>query len=86
MKKSTVSSVRCEAGDIDVNALAFKAGRLTIEEGGLEGADEKNGGKIRVKPGLALERFRFTIAHETGHYRLHSGGFVDRTDSGNICD
>jgi len=26
-------------GDIDVNALAFKAGRLTIEEGGLEGAD-----------------------------------------------
>ena len=75
-------------GDIDVNALAFKAGRLTIEEGGLEGADGrivadgKNGGKIRVKSDLALGRFRFTIAHEIGHYRLHSGGFVDRTDSG----
>jgi Zn-dependent peptidase ImmA (M78 family) len=75
-------------GDIDLNALAFKAGRLTIEEGGLEGADGrivadgKNGGKIRVKSGLALGRFRFTVAHEIGHCRLHAGGFIDRTDSG----
>ena len=75
-------------GDIDVTALAFKAGRLTIEEGGLQAADGrivadgKNGGKIRVKPGLGLERLRFTVAHEIGHYRLHAGGFIDRTDSG----
>ena len=74
--------------DIDVTALAFKAGRLTIEEGGLQAADGrivadgKNGGKIRVKSGLGLERLRFTVAHEIGHCRLHAGGFIDRTDSG----
>src|SRR5262245_36598970 len=73
--------------DIDLNALAFKAGKLTIEEGGLQGADGrivadgKNGGKVRVKAGLSRERFRFTVAHEIGHCRLHSGGFIDRTDS-----
>lgn len=74
-------------GDIDLNALAFKAGKLTIEQGGLEGADGrivadgKNGGKIRVKSDLSPERFRFTVAHEIGHSRLHAGGFIDRTDS-----
>src|SRR6266566_4559579 len=75
-------------GEIDLKALAFKAGRLTIEEGGLEGADgrivadAKNSGKIRVKSGFAPERFRSTIAHEIGHCRLHAGGFIERTDSG----
>lgn len=75
-------------GDIDLSALAFKAGRLTIEEGGLDGADGrivadgKSGGKIRVKSALSPERSRFTVAHEIGHCRLHAGGFIDRTDSG----
>ncbi len=77
-----------QPSDIDVGALAFKAGRLIIEGDGLVGADGrlvadmKNGGRIRVKSGLAVERFRFTVAHEIGHCRLHAGGFIDRTDSG----
>lgn len=74
--------------DIDMVALAFKAGRLTIEKDGLVGADGrlvadgKNGGKIRVKAGLSPARFRFTVAHEIGHCRLHAGGFIERSDSG----
>jgi Zn-dependent peptidase ImmA (M78 family) len=77
-----------QPSDIDVAALAFKAGRLIIEQDGLVGADgrlladAKNGGKIRVKSGLGLERFRFTVAHEIGHCRLHAGGFIERSDSG----
>ena len=74
--------------DIDVVALAFKAGRLTIEKDGLTGADGrlvadgKNGGRIRVKSSLGPARFRFTVAHEIGHCRLHAGGFIERSDSG----
>ena len=74
--------------DINLEALAFEAGRLRIEEGGLGGADGrivadgKNGGKIRVRSGLPQTRARFTIAHEIGHCCLHGGGFIDRTDSG----
>lgn len=76
-----------EPRDIDVAALAFKAGKLTIEEGGLTGADGRivadgtRGGKIRVKSGLAPERFRFTVAHEIAHCCLHGRGFIDHTDS-----
>ena len=74
--------------DINVEALAFEAGRLCIEEGGLHGADGRlvadgqNGGKIRVRSGMPLTRYRFTVAHEIGHCCLHAGGFIDRTDSG----
>lgn len=77
-----------EPTDIDVTALAFKAGRLVIVRDGLVGADGrivadgKSGGRIRVRAGLATERFRFTAAHEIGHCCLHAGGFIDRTDSG----
>jgi hypothetical protein len=74
--------------DINIEALAFEAGRLRIEEGGLHGsdgrlvADGKAGGKIRVRAGMPQTRFRFTVAHEIGHCCLHAGGFIDRTDSG----
>lgn len=75
--------------DINIEALAFEAGRLRIEVGGLDGADGrivadgKVGGKIRVRAGMPQTRFRFTVAHEIGHCCLHSGGlFIDRTDSG----
>lgn len=73
--------------DIHIDALAFAAGKLTIEKGGISGADGRlvadktTGGKIRLKAALPLERRRFTAAHEIGHYRLHSGGFIDRTDT-----
>jgi Zn-dependent peptidase ImmA (M78 family) len=74
--------------DINLEALAFEAGRLRIEEGGLDGADGrlvadgKTGGKIRVRAGMPKTRFRFTVAHEIGHCCLHADGFIDRTDSG----
>jgi len=74
--------------DINIEALAFKAGKLRIEEGGLDGADGrlvaegKNGGRIRVRSGMPQTRYRFTVAHEIGHCCLHAGGFIDRTDSG----
>lgn len=74
--------------DINLEALAFEAGRLRIEEGGLAGADGrivadgKTGGKIRVRTGMPQTRARFTVAHEIGHCCLHGGGFIDRTDSG----
>lgn len=74
--------------DISIEALAFEAGRLRIEEGGLDGADGrivadgKNGGTIRVRTGMPQTRARFTVAHEIGHCCLHAGGFIDRRDSG----
>lgn len=62
--------------EIDLEALAYKAGNLRIEEGGLENAEGRivasaSGGTIRVKPGLNPGRRRFTIAHEIGHRVLH---------------
>jgi Zn-dependent peptidase ImmA (M78 family) len=77
-----------EPSDIDVVALAFKAGRLVIVKDGLVGADGrlvadgKTGGKIRVNASLGTARFRFTVAHEIGHCCLHGSGFLDRSDSG----
>lgn len=74
--------------DINLEALAFQAGRLRIEEGGLSGADGRlvadgdTGGIIRVKADIPKRRFRFTVAHEIGHRCLHAGGFIDRADSG----
>jgi Zn-dependent peptidase ImmA (M78 family) len=74
--------------DINLEAIAFEAGRLRIERGGLKGADGrlvadgKRGGKIRVRAGMSESRFRFTVAHEIGHCCLHAAGFIDRTDSG----
>ncbi len=77
-----------KAADIEVEALAFEAGRLTIQEGGLSDADGRlvadgqNGGRIRVRAGIHQPRFRFTVAHEIGHFCLHARGFIERTESG----
>lgn len=63
--------------EIDLETLAFKAGSLSIEEGGLENSDGRivttggQGGVIRVKSDMHRGRKRFTIAHEIGHYQLH---------------
>jgi hypothetical protein len=72
--------------EIDLESLAYKAGRLRIEEGGLENAEGRivaggSGGTIRVKPGMNSGRRRFTIAHEIGHYILHPREGLDREDS-----
>jgi len=63
--------------EIDLEMLAFVAGGLLIEEGGLETSEGRlvaapnMGGSIRVKSGLNPGRKRFTIAHEIGHFVLH---------------
>ena len=73
--------------EIDLVALAYQAGSLRIEEGGLDNSDGRivaqgpSGGTIRVKSGLNLGRRRFTIAHEIGHYLLHPQEVLDRDDT-----
>ena len=72
--------------EIDLEALAHKAGKLRIEEGGLENAEGRivasaTGGTIRVRPGLNAGRRRFTIAHEIGHYLLHPRQGLHREDT-----
>lgn len=63
--------------EIDLEVLAFKAGNLLIEEGGLDTAEGRivavpgKGGSIRVKAGINPGRARFTVAHEIGHFVLH---------------
>jgi hypothetical protein len=73
--------------EIDLNTMAWRLGRLRIEEGGLETAEgrivvpSKNGGTIRVKAGLSVGRRRFTIAHEIGHFVLHSCEGLEKNDT-----
>src|SRR4051812_28531214 len=63
--------------EIDLEMLGYAAGRLIIEEEGLETSEGRlvatrdKGGSIRVKAGLSAGRKRFTIAHEIGHFVLH---------------
>jgi Predicted Zn peptidase len=60
---------------------------LRIEEGGLDTAEgrivvpSKSGGTIRVKAGLNIGRKRFTIAHEIGHFVLHSREGLEKNDT-----
>lgn len=64
-------------GEIDLEMLAFAAGKLLVEEGGLETSEGRlvaspdKGGFIRVRSGMNPGRKRFTIAHEIGHFVLH---------------
>jgi hypothetical protein len=76
-----------EPSEIDLDAIVGFLGGLTVEEGGLEGADGRilwgnNGAAIRVKAGLLPGRKRFTVAHELGHYVLHKGNAHGRFDTG----
>jgi Zn-dependent peptidase ImmA (M78 family) len=70
--------------EIDLEVLAYSAGRLLIDEGGLETAEGRLvaapnlGGSIRVKAGLHHGRKRFTVAHEIGHFVLHPHESHDR--------
>lgn len=73
--------------EIDLATIAWRIGRLRIEEGGLDSAEGRivvpssKGGIIRVKAGLSLGRKRFTIAHEIGHYVLHPRQGLEKTDT-----
>lgn len=73
--------------EIDLEVLAYAAGGLLIEVGGLDTAEGRivsspgKGGSIRVKAGLNPGRSRFTIAHEIGHFVLHPSVPHDRRHS-----
>ena len=74
---------------IELETIAWHLGRLTIKEGGLDGAEGRivassgHGGTntIRVAPKKNEGRYRFTIAHEIGHYVLHPRDNLDKTDN-----
>jgi hypothetical protein len=73
--------------EIDLAAVAGILGGLTIEEGGIEGAEGRilwgeRGAAIRVKAGLWPGRKRFTLAHEIGHFVLHRQNRQGRFDTG----
>ena len=69
-----------EPGEIDLPLLAWRAGRLRIEEGSLTNALGRlvrgtDGGTIRVSASIRHSgRRRFTIGHEIGHGVLHAPG------------
>lgn len=64
-------------GEIDLETIAWHAGRLIIETGALATAEGRlivgnDGGYIRVREGIrSIGRRRFVIAHEIGHAKLH---------------
>jgi len=76
-----------EPSEIDLLAVVGFLGRLTIDEGGLEGAEgrilwSQKGAVIRIKAGLWPGRKRFTLAHEIGHFVLHKNNPQGRYDTG----
>jgi hypothetical protein len=76
-----------DPSEVDLGAIVGFLGGLTVEEGGLEGADGRilwgqDRAAIRVKAGLLPGRKRFTVAHEIGHYVLHKGSSHGRFDTG----
>lgn len=70
---------------IDVETFAWHIGRLKVKLGGLSGSEGRlvatsnDGGVIRVQSDRNIGRYRFTIAHELGHFCLHQQEFIDRT-------
>jgi Zn-dependent peptidase ImmA (M78 family) len=72
---------------IDLETLAWHAGRLVVKLGGLDGAEGRlvattsQGGVIRVAETPNVGRHRFTIAHEIGHWLLHQASVIDWTDT-----
>ncbi len=76
----------CSAKDIDVETIAWLHKRLRIRIGGLTGSEgrlvaNKRGGIIRVASKRNVGRFRFTVAHELGHYLLHPRDVPDKVVS-----
>lgn len=76
-----------EAPDaIDLETVAWHVGRLMVKTGGLSGAEGRlvatstRGGVIRAAGNPDRGRFRFTVAHEIGHFVLHPREFTDNVD------
>lgn len=63
--------------DIDLEVIAFQADLQVRDEPLLEGEASLVGygrkGIITVAPGVSIERRRFSIAHEIGHWEQHRG-------------
>jgi hypothetical protein len=70
---------------IDLETIAWHLGKLRVKSGGLSGSEgrlvatAKKGGVIRAAESNNLGRWRFTVAHEIGHFVLHQQPIVDRT-------
>ncbi|NQV29063.1 MAG: ImmA/IrrE family metallo-endopeptidase [Rhodopirellula sp.] len=70
--------------DIDVETFAWHVGKLRVRLGGLSGSEgrlvatSRRGGVIRVATDRNLGRYRFTLAHELGHFLLHPRTVVDK--------
>lgn len=63
--------------DIDLEVIAFQEG-LEVRDEALVGCEASlvgygKKGIITVAPGVSLERRRFSIAHEVGHWEQHRG-------------
>lgn len=63
--------------DIDLEVIAFQGG-LEVRDEPLVGCEASlvgygHRGIITVAPGVSLERRRFSIAHEVGHWEQHRG-------------
>ena len=76
-----------EPSEIDLMAVVGFIGNLTVEEGGLDGAEGRilwgqTGAAVRIKAGLWPGRRRFTLAHEIGHFLLHKHNSQGRFDTG----
>jgi hypothetical protein len=76
--RAVIDALRIDAPErIDVEAIAALRG-LICEDGGISGAVGRlvrgaHGGVIRVRGDVRNEgRYRFTIAHEMGHFELHA--------------
>ena len=69
---------------IDVETLAWLDAKLKVKTGGLTGSEGRlvatsgNGGVIRVASNQNPGRYRFTVGHEFGHYRLHQKNIIDK--------
>ena len=71
--------------EIDLETIAWKAGKLEIQYGGLKNCDGRNiastnGGRIRVRDSGSVGRQRFTFAHEIGHFVLHPSPQLAKED------
>jgi hypothetical protein len=72
--------------EIDLETIAWRAGKLEIRYGGLSNCDGRiiasahGGGIIRVRPSSSRGRERFTIAHEIGHFILHPAPRLEKSD------
>src|SRR5262245_38116247 len=69
---------------IDLETFAWHLGKLRIKLGGLSGSEGRlvasagHGGVIRVAGNANAGRYRFTVAHEIGHFCLHQSKVIDR--------